>query len=57
MRINLEPDTSVDSLADSLKRYAESGTDEAFVDTFAVFPTLDQTIEFAGRLIARTGRL
>jgi probable F420-dependent oxidoreductase len=57
MRINLEPNTSVDSLAGQLKRLAESGTDEAFVDAFAVFPSLDQTLEFASQLIARTGRL
>jgi probable F420-dependent oxidoreductase len=57
MRINLEPNTSVDSLADKLKRLAESGTDEAFVDAFAVFPSLDQTLKFASQLIARTGRL
>jgi len=57
MRINLEPNTSVDSLADKLKRLAESGTDEAFVDAFAVFPSLDQTLEFASQLIARTDRL
>jgi probable F420-dependent oxidoreductase len=57
MRINIEPDTSVASLADRLTRLAESGTDEAFVDAFAVFPSLDQTLEFAGQLIARTGRL
>jgi probable F420-dependent oxidoreductase len=57
MRINLEPNTSVDSLADKLKRLAESGTDEAFVDAFAVFPSLGQTLEFASQLIARTGRL
>jgi hypothetical protein len=57
MRINLEPDVSVDSLADKLKRLAESGTDEAFVDTFAVFPSLDQALGFASQLMARTGRL
>jgi probable F420-dependent oxidoreductase len=57
MRINLEPNTSVDSLADKLTRLAESGTDVAFVDAFAVFPSLDQTLEFASQLIARTGRL
>jgi probable F420-dependent oxidoreductase len=57
MRINLEPNTSVDSLADKLKRLAESGTDEAFVDAYAAFPSLDQTFEFASQLIARTGRL
>jgi probable F420-dependent oxidoreductase len=57
MRINLAPGTSVDSLADKLKRLAESGTDEAFVDAYAAFPSLDQTFEFASQLIARTGRL
>jgi alkanesulfonate monooxygenase SsuD/methylene tetrahydromethanopterin reductase-like flavin-dependent oxidoreductase (luciferase family) len=56
-RINLEPDLPIDTLADNLKRYAESGVDEAFVDAFAVFPSLDQTLDFAGRLIERTGRL
>jgi probable F420-dependent oxidoreductase len=56
-RINLEPDLPIDTLADNLKRYAESGVDEAFVDAFAVFPSLDQTLNFAGRLIERTGRL
>ncbi|WP_410630991.1 hypothetical protein [Amycolatopsis sp. cmx-4-83] len=29
MRINLDPDVSIDVLADILKRYAESGVDEA----------------------------
>jgi probable F420-dependent oxidoreductase len=57
MRINLEPDTSVDSLADKLIGFAESGTDEAFVDGSAAFPSLDQTLDFAGKLIARTGRM
>ena len=57
MRINLEPGTSVDSLADKLTRFAKSGVDEAFVDTFAAFPSLDQMLDFASQLIARTGRL
>lgn len=57
MRINLEPGTPVDSLAGKLKRYADAGTDEAFVDAFAVFPTLDETLDYAVRLIARTGQL
>jgi probable F420-dependent oxidoreductase len=57
MRINLEPDTSVDSLAAKLARYAESGTDEAFVDASFMLPSLDQMLDFAGKLIARTGRL
>ncbi|WP_381802974.1 TIGR03619 family F420-dependent LLM class oxidoreductase [Streptomyces niveus] len=57
IRINLEPGTSVDSLADKLKRLAESGADEAFVDAFAAFPDLDQMLDFARQVIARTGRL
>ena len=57
IRINLEPGTTVDSLADKLKRLAESGADEAFVDAFALFPSLDQMLDFAGQVIARTGRL
>ena len=57
MRINLEPGTSVDSLAGKLTRFAESGIDEAFVDAFAVFPSLDQMLDFASQLIARTPRL
>jgi probable F420-dependent oxidoreductase len=57
MRINLEPGTSVGSLADKLQRYAESGVDEAYFDAFAVFTSLDQTLDFASQVIARTGRL
>jgi len=57
MRINLEASPSVASLADRLTRLAESGTDEAFVDAFAAFPSLDRMLEFASQLIARTGRL
>jgi probable F420-dependent oxidoreductase len=57
IRINVEPGTSVDSLADKLKRFADSGADEAFVDVYALFPCLDQMLDFADRLIVRTGRL
>ncbi|MFI5898319.1 hypothetical protein ACIA5D_50400 [Actinoplanes sp. NPDC051513] len=57
MRINLEPGTSVDSVADQLKRYADSGVDEAYFDAFAMFTNLDQLLDFAGQVIARTGRL
>jgi alkanesulfonate monooxygenase SsuD/methylene tetrahydromethanopterin reductase-like flavin-dependent oxidoreductase (luciferase family) len=53
MRINLEPGTSVDSLADKLKRFAGSGIDEAIVDAFAMFPSLDQMLDFASQVIAR----
>jgi len=57
IRVNVETGTSVDSLADKLKRFAESGADEAFVDAFALFDGLDQMLDFAGQVIARTGRL
>jgi alkanesulfonate monooxygenase SsuD/methylene tetrahydromethanopterin reductase-like flavin-dependent oxidoreductase (luciferase family) len=53
MRINLEPGTSVDSLTRKLERFAVSGVDEAFVDAFAVFPSLDQMLDFASQVIAR----
>jgi alkanesulfonate monooxygenase SsuD/methylene tetrahydromethanopterin reductase-like flavin-dependent oxidoreductase (luciferase family) len=45
MRINLEPGTSVDSLAGKLTRFAGAGIDEASVDAFAAFPGLDQTLD------------
>ncbi|MEV0428228.1 hypothetical protein [Micromonospora sp. NPDC050495] len=57
MRINLDPGKSVDSVADQLKRYAEFGVDEAYFDAFAMFTSLDQLLDFAGEVIARTGRL
>ncbi|HUN33610.1 MAG TPA: TIGR03619 family F420-dependent LLM class oxidoreductase [Trebonia sp.] len=57
MRINLEPGTSVEALAEKLIDLAKSGPDEAFVDAFAAFTDLDQALDFAGRLIDRTGRL
>ena len=56
-RINLKPGTSVDSLAGKLARFVGSGVDEASVDAFAVFPSLDQMLDFASQVIARTGRL
>ena len=50
--------TTLDVLSDGkLMRFAESGIDEAFVDAFAVFPSLDQMLDFANQVIARTGRL
>lgn len=57
MRINLEPGTSVDSVANQLKRYAESGVDEAYFDASTLFAGLDQLLDFAGQVIERTGRL
>jgi alkanesulfonate monooxygenase SsuD/methylene tetrahydromethanopterin reductase-like flavin-dependent oxidoreductase (luciferase family) len=53
MRINLEPGTSVDSVAGKLERLAGSGADEAIVDAFAMFPSLDQMLDFASQVIAR----
>ena len=53
MRINFEPGTSVDSVAGELERFAGSGIDEAFVDAFAAFPSLDQMLDFASQVIAR----
>ena len=57
MRINLEPGMSVDSVVGKLERLAGSGADEAIVDAFAMFSSLDQMLDFASRLIARTPRL
>ena len=53
MRINLEPGMSVDTVADKLGRLADSGADEAIVDAFALFPTLDQLLDFASQVIPR----
>jgi len=53
MRINLEPGMSIESIADKLERVAASGADEAIVDAFAMFPTLDQSLDFASQLIDR----
>jgi probable F420-dependent oxidoreductase len=52
-RLNLEPGMSVDTVVGKLDRLAESGADEAIVDAFAMFPTLDQMLDFASRVIAR----
>src|SRR6202040_3017197 len=57
MRINLEPGTSVDSVAGRLQRLARAGGDEGIVDAFAMFPRLEQMLDFARQVIARTGRL
>jgi alkanesulfonate monooxygenase SsuD/methylene tetrahydromethanopterin reductase-like flavin-dependent oxidoreductase (luciferase family) len=53
MRINLEPGTSVDSVAGRLECLAGSGADEAIVDAFAMFSSLDEMLDFAGQVIAR----
>ena len=36
-----------------LERLAGCGIDEAIVDAFAMFPTLDQMLDFASQLIDR----
>ncbi len=51
MRINLEPGMSVDSVVDKLERIAGDGVDEAIVDTFALFSSLEQMLDFAGEVI------
>lgn len=53
MRFNLEPGTSVDTVVDKLDGLARSGADEAIVDAFAMFSTLDEMLDFAGQVIAR----
>ncbi len=52
MRINLEPDTSLGAVLERLERLSESGADEAIVDAFAMFSSLDQMLDFAGQIIA-----
>ena len=52
-RLNLEPGMSVDTVVGKLERLAESGADEAIVDAFAMFPTLDQMLDFASQVITR----
>lgn len=51
MRINLEPGTSVDAVVDRVQRLAESGADEAMVDAFAVFPSLEELLDFANQVV------
>jgi alkanesulfonate monooxygenase SsuD/methylene tetrahydromethanopterin reductase-like flavin-dependent oxidoreductase (luciferase family) len=51
MRINLEPGTSVHSVVDTLERFAGNGVDEAIVDAFALFSSLEQMLDFASQLI------
>jgi probable F420-dependent oxidoreductase len=55
MRISLEPGTSVDAVADKLERFAADGVDEAVVDAIALFPSLEQLLDFAGRVITAWG--
>ena len=50
MRLNLEPGTSVDAVVERLQRLADSGADEAMVDAFALFPSLDQLLDFASEV-------
>jgi probable F420-dependent oxidoreductase len=53
IRINLEPGMSVDTVVGKLVRLAGSGADESILDGFAMFPTLDQLLDFASRVIER----
>ncbi|MCI4674064.1 LLM class flavin-dependent oxidoreductase [Candidatus Mycolicibacterium alkanivorans] len=51
MRISLEPGTSVDSVVDKIERFSNDGVDEAIVDAFALFPSLDQMLDFASQIV------
>ena len=41
-------------MANKLEGFADSGIDEAILDAFAMFPTLDQMLDFASQIIARS---
>ena len=51
MRINLEPGMSVDSVIDKIERFSGDGVDEAIVDAFALFPSLEELLDFASQVI------
>ena len=51
MRLNLEPGTAVDAVVDRLQRLAKTGADEAMVDAFALFPSLEELLDFASQVI------
>lgn len=53
MRVNLDSGASVDFVVDKLDRLAGAGADEAIIDAFALFPSLDEMLDFAGQVIAR----
>ncbi len=53
LRDSSESDASVDSVVDTLERFAESGVDEAIVDAFALLSDLDQMLDFAGVVSGR----
>ena len=55
IRVNLEPGMSIDTVTDKLERLADSGADEAILDAFALFPTLDQMLDFASQIITTWG--
>lgn len=51
MRVNLEPGTSVDAVVDKIERFSVDGVDEAIVDAFALFPSLEESLDFASQVI------
>jgi hypothetical protein len=51
MRISLEPGASVDSAIDKIERFSGDGVDEAILDVFALFPSLDEQLDFASQVI------
>jgi probable F420-dependent oxidoreductase len=54
MRISLEPGASVDSVVDTIERFSGDGVDEAIVDAFALFPSLEELLDFASQVITRS---
>lgn len=51
MRLDIGPGTSVDSVVDKIERFARDGIDEAILDAFALFPSLEQLLDFASQVI------
>lgn len=56
IRVDLEPGMSVDTVAEKLEGLADTGTDEAILDVFTMFHSLDQMLDFASQVIARRNR-
>ncbi|MGV9803940.1 LLM class flavin-dependent oxidoreductase, partial [Mycobacterium sp. NPDC003449] len=51
IRVNGVPDESLTQLGDRLARLAEQGVDEAQVDFVFMYPTIDERLDAAERLI------
>jgi hypothetical protein len=38
-------------VVDTIERFSSDGVDEAIVDAFALFPSLDQLLDFASQIV------